>query len=209
MANPILVEVPLGDRAYRAHVGPGLIDGVGEALIPLGLGKRCVVITDSTVGPLYGERVLKSLRDAGHEVDLLEVPAGEPSKAITMAESLCRQMIQRGCDRHSFVVALGGGVIGDLAGFVAGIFYRGLPYVQIPTTIVSQVDSSVGGKTGVNAPEGKNLIGVFHQPRLVLADTETLSTLPEREFNEGFAEVIKHAAIRDAKMIPMIGAVLQ
>ena len=167
-----------------------------------------MVITDSTVGPLYGERVLSSLRGAGYEAALLQVPAGEPSKSVAVAESLCRQMIEHGCDRHASVVALGGGVIGDLAGFVAGIFYRGVPYVQIPTTIVSQVDSSVGGKTGVNAPEGKNLIGVFHQPRLVLADTDTLDTLPEREFREGFAEVIKHAAIRDADMIPLIEAVL-
>ncbi len=208
MPNPITVEVPLGDRAYQALVGPGLIDTVGRTLKPLHLRQRCAVITDSTVGPLYGERILNSLRETGHDPALLVVPAGEPSKSITVAESLCRQMIQQGCDRHAFVVALGGGVIGDLAGFVAGIFYRGVPYVQIPTTIVSQVDSSVGGKTGVNAQEGKNLIGVFHQPRLVLADTDTLKSLPEREFREGFAEVIKHAAIRDAEMIPLIEAVL-
>lgn len=209
MATPIIVEVPLGDRAYQAQVGPGLLDTVGEALAPLHLRRHCVVITDSTVGPLYGDRVLQSLTEAGYEATLLTVPAGEQSKSMALAESLCRQMIGHGCDRHAFVVALGGGVIGDLAGFVAGIFYRGLPYIQLPTTIVSQVDSSVGGKTGVNAPEGKNLIGLFHQPRLVLADTETLSTLPEREFHEGFAEVIKHAAIRDAAMIPLIEDVLE
>ena len=207
--TPIIVEVPLGDRAYHAHVGPGLLDQLGEKLAPLGLRKRCVVITDSTVGPLYGERALASLEAAGYKASLLTVPAGEASKSMAQAETLCRQMIEHGCDRHAFVVALGGGVIGDLAGFVAGIFYRGVPYVQIPTTIVSQVDSSVGGKTGVNAPEGKNLIGVFHQPRLVLADTEALHSLPEREFREGFAEVIKHAAIRDAEMVPMIEAVLK
>lgn len=209
MATPITVDIPLGQRAYQAHVGPGLLDSLGERLASLNLGKRVAVITDSTVGPLYGERVLSSLAAHGYEAALLEVPAGEPSKSIAVAESLCRQMIQAGCDRHAFVVALGGGVIGDLAGFVAGIFYRGVPYVQIPTTIVSQVDSSVGGKTGVNAPEGKNLIGVFHQPRLVLADTDTLDSLPNREFREGFAEVIKHAAIRDAAMLPSIEAVLK
>lgn len=205
----ITVDVPLGDRAYQAHVGPGLLDQLGEKLQPLGLRSRCVVITDSTVGPLYGERVLASLKRSGYEATLLEVPAGEASKSVSQAERLCREMIAHGCDRHAFVVALGGGVVGDLAGFVAGIFYRGVPYVQIPTTIVSQVDSSVGGKTGVNAPEGKNLIGVFHQPRVVLADTATLDSLPDREFREGFAEVIKHAAIRDAAMIPMIEATLQ
>ncbi len=207
--TPIAVEVPLGDRAYQALVGPGQLGQVGGHLDALNLGKRCAVITDDTVGPFYGKMLLTGLRDCGYEANLLEVVAGEPSKSVAIAESLCRRMIQHGCDRHTFVVALGGGVIGDLAGFVAGIFYRGIPYVQIPTTIVSQVDSSVGGKTGVNAPEGKNLIGVFHQPRLVVADTDTLATLPDREFREGFAEVIKHAAIRDASMVPLITAVLE
>jgi len=128
-------------------------------------------------------------------------PAGEKSKSMLEAASLCEQMIAAGLDRSSAAIALGGGVVGDLAGFVAAIYYRGIPFVQIPTTIVAQVDSSVGGKTGVNAAGGKNLIGAFHQPRLVIADTGTLATLPEREFNEGFAEVIKHAAIRDFAML--------
>ena len=211
MANdtPILVNIPLGDRAYEALVGPNLLASVGERVTKLKLGKRCAVITDSTVGPLYGDCVVASLKEAGIDAHAMEVPAGEASKSVSLAEDLCRQMIRAGCDRHSFVVALGGGVVGDLAGFVAGIFYRGVPYVQLPTTIVSQVDSSVGGKTGVNAAEGKNLIGVFHQPKLVLADTATLTSLPEREFREGFAEVIKHAAIRDEAMVPMIEAVLK
>jgi 3-dehydroquinate synthase len=125
---------------------------------------------------------------------------------MTHAEDLCRAMIRAGHDRKSLVVALGGGVVGDLAGFVAAVFYRGLPFVQIPTTIVSQVDSSVGGKTGVNVAEGKNLLGAFHQPRLVLVDPETLRTLPDREFHEGFAEAIKHAAIRDAAMLDDLAA---
>ena len=132
------------------------------------------------------------------------MPAGEASKSLSHVEEICREMIVGGHDRHSFVIALGGGVIGDLAGLVSSIFYRGIPLIQIPTTIVSQVDSSIGGKTGVNAPEGKNLIGSFHQPRLVIADTTTLQTLPEREFNEGFAEAIKHAAIRDGDMLEEI-----
>jgi 3-dehydroquinate synthase len=129
------------------------------------------------------------------------VAAGEASKSMEQAETLCREMIRAGHDRKSIVVALGGGVVGDLAGFVASIFYRGIPFVQIPTTIVAQVDSSVGGKTGVNVGEGKNLLGAFHQPRAVFIDPETLRTLPDREFHEGFAEAIKHAAIRDAAML--------
>ncbi len=207
--TPITVDIPLGDRAYQAQVGPGLLTQAGDYLqsLELGSAKRCAVITDATVGRLHAETLMTSLSHSGFEACLLEVPAGEASKSMAIVEDLCRRMIQHGCDRHAFVVALGGGVIGDLAGFVAGVFYRGVPYVQIPTTIVSQVDSSVGGKTGVNAEEGKNLIGVFHQPALVLADTNTLTTLPHREFNEGFAEVIKHAAIRDAPMIPAIEAV--
>src|SRR5690606_18215213 len=116
----------------------------------------------------------------------------------------CREMLRAGLDRKSVLVALGGGVVGDLAGFAAAIFQRGIPCVQLPTTIVSQVDSSVGGKTGVNTPEGKNLLGAFHQPRLVLADTATLATLPEREFDEGFAEIVKHAAIRDASLLDLV-----
>jgi 3-dehydroquinate synthase len=135
---------------------------------------------------------------------LITVAAGEPSKSMVCVEDVCRHMIRAGMDRTSFLVALGGGVVGDLAGFAASIFFRGIPYVQIPTTVVSVVDSSVGGKTGVNTPEGKNLLGCFHQPRLVLADVDTLSTLPEREFNEGFAEIIKHAAIRDEAMMESI-----
>jgi 3-dehydroquinate synthase len=164
----------------------------------------CAVVTDSTVGPLYGERVLASLRRSGFEPVLITVAAGEPSKSMVCVEDVCRHMIRAGMDRTSFLVALGGGVVGDLAGFAASIFFRGIPYVQIPTTVVSVVDSSVGGKTGVNTPEGKNLLGCFHQPRLVLADVDTLSTLPEREFNEGFAEIIKHAAIRDEAMMESI-----
>ena len=140
----------------------------------------------------------------GFKPTLVTIPAGEKSKALGQVETICDQMIAAGLDRKSFVVALGGGVVGDLAGFVAAVYYRGIPYLQIPTTIIAQVDSAVGGKTGVNAAGGKNLIGSFHQPRFVLADVDTLRTLPEREFNEGFAEVIKHAIIRDAQLFESI-----
>lgn len=201
------IHVDLAERGYDVIVGSGTLGSLGEALSGLVPDDAaCAVITDSNVGRLYAEALSDSLRAAGYRPTTVEVPAGEPSKSMAVTEDVCRQMIQAGLDRKAFAVALGGGVVGDLAGFAASVFYRGIPFIQIPTTIVAQVDSSVGGKTGVNAPEGKNLIGAFHQPRLVLIDTETLRSLPDREFREGFAEVIKHAAIRDADMLPAIEA---
>jgi 3-dehydroquinate synthase len=182
-------------------VGPALLARTGTLCRESGLSGSCAVITDENVGRLHGPAVAAALEAAGIPAQLLAVPAGENSKRLSAAENLCDRMIAAGLDRRSFVVALGGGVVGDLAGFVAAIYQRGIPCVQIPTTIVAQVDSSVGGKTGVNARAGKNLIGAFHQPQLVLADTDTLATLPDREYREGFAEVIKHACIRDAAML--------
>lgn len=196
------VPVDLADRAYHVIVEPGLLGRAGEALGNTSLaGLRAAVISDETVAGFHSGVLMASLEAAGYRPTLHTVPAGEGSKSMGQAETLCREMIRAGHDRKSFVVALGGGVVGDLAGFVASIFYRGIPFVQVPTTIVAQVDSSVGGKTGVNVGEGKNLLGAFHQPRLVLVDPETLRTLPDREFREGFAEAIKHAAIRDASML--------
>jgi len=197
----MFVSVPLQRSPYGVHVGPGLLDQAGSLAAGVLKPGRCALISDSNVAPLYAERVSRALCASGFDVTTLVSPAGEKSKCMQEAASLCEQMIAAGMDRSSAVVALGGGVVGDLAGFVAAIYYRGIPFVQIPTTIVSQVDSSVGGKTGVNAAGGKNLIGAFHQPRLVIADTGTLASLPSREFNEGFAEVIKHAAIRDFAML--------
>lgn len=195
------VQVDLGDRSYEILVEPGILSEAGPRIQSAGLKGRAAIITDSNVAPHYLEKVEASLAAVGYETSSHIFEAGEASKSMTRCEELCREMIQNNHDRSSFVVALGGGVTGDLAGFVASIFYRGIPFVQIPTTIVAQVDSAVGGKTGVNAPEGKNLIGAFHQPRLVLTDPETLLTLEPREFREGFAEVIKHAAIRDFEML--------
>jgi 3-dehydroquinate synthase len=146
----------------------------------------------------------ESLERAGCTVTLATVPSGEASKSLASAEEVCGKMARAGLDRKSFLVALGGGVIGDLGGFCAAIYQRGIPYIQCPTTVLSQVDSSVGGKTGVNLPEAKNMVGAFHQPAHVVADTRTLSSLPPREWNEGFAEIIKHACIRDAEMLPWI-----
>jgi 3-dehydroquinate synthase len=195
------IPVPLQRSPYDVHVGAGLLATAGGLAASVVEPGRCAIITDSHVAPLYAKQVESSLREAGFDVTTLVSPAGESSKCLSEAASLCDSMISAGLDRSSCVVALGGGVVGDLAGFVAAIYYRGIPFIQIPTTVVAQVDSSVGGKTGVNALGGKNLIGAFHQPRIVIADTDTLSTLPEREFNEGFAEIIKHAAIRDFAML--------
>jgi 3-dehydroquinate synthase len=165
---------------------------------------KCAVVTDSNVGPLYAETVIQSLRAVGKEPHLITVPAGESSKSLSWSESVLGEMVRFGLDRKSFLVALGGGVIGDLGGFCASIYQRGIPYVQVPTTVLSQVDSSVGGKTGVNLPDAKNMVGCFHQPVHVIADLDTLNSLPKREWNEGFAEIIKHACIRDASMFTAI-----
>lgn len=194
------IPVLLSRNPYEVIVGHDILRRAGEfagQLLPTG---KCAVITDNNVGPLYAEEVVSSLDHYGYEVTQIEVPAGEKSKSMSTAEEVCDAMISAGLDRRSFVVGLGGGVVGDLSGFVASIYYRGIPHIQIPTSIVAQVDSAVGGKTGINSKLGKNLVGAFHQPTLVIADTATLDTLPKREFNEGFAEIIKHAAIRDAEM---------
>lgn len=201
----VAVSLPL--TPYDVKIAPGLLATTGaECRVLFPKTKACALVTDAKVGPLYAEKVADTLRQSGFEPVIITVPAGEPAKCFAEVESINRQMIRAGLGRQAFLVALGGGVVGDLAGFAASIFFRGIPFVQIPTTIVSLVDSSVGGKTGINTPEGKNLIGSFHQPRLVLADPEVLDTLPDREFNEGFAEIIKHAAIRDAAMLPAIAA---
>lgn len=190
---------------YEVLFGEGLLQSVG----PLcrehpALKGCCVVLTDDRVGPLYAERVLDSLQKASYAATLITVPAGEKSKSWAVLAEVCEKMVAAGLDRSSFLVALGGGVIGDLGGFAAAVYYRGIPFVQIPTTIVAQVDSSVGGKTGLNSQGGKNLLGAFHQPALVLADPTTLRSLPPREFNEGLAEMVKHAAIRDPAMLELI-----
>jgi 3-dehydroquinate synthase len=197
----IQIEVPIARSPYKVLVGPGLLADCGPLIAEILKPSRCALVTDSNVGPLHAEDAETSLRQAGCDPIRITVPAGESSKSFDQTSKICDEMIAAGLDRSSFLVALGGGVVGDLTGFVAAIYYRGIPCIQIPTTIVAQVDSSVGGKTGINAPGGKNLIGAFHQPRLVIADTETLLTLPPREFHEGFAEIIKHAAIRDPEML--------
>lgn len=204
--NPTNISLSLKNDDYTVLVGSALLSQAGD-LIETHTeirSKSAAIVTDSNVARLYADTVKTALEATGTKVELIVVPAGEASKSMEVATEICRKMLQAGLDRKSFLVALGGGVVGDLAGFAAAIFQRGIPCVQIPTTIVSQVDSSVGGKTGVNTPEGKNLLGAFHQPQLVLADVTTLDSLPEREFDEGFAEIIKHAAIRDASLLDLV-----
>ena len=193
------VRVELGERSYDVVIGAGLLMRAAEFLQPLKLGKHGVIITDSNVGHLYAKLLRDTLKQGEFNTEVLDVPAGEASKSLRQANRLFERLPSLRLDRQSFVVALGGGVVGDLAGFVAAAYLRGLAYVQIPTSLLAQVDSAVGGKTGVNLPQGKNMVGAFYQPRLVLSDTDVLRTLPERELRAGFAEVIKYGAIRDEK----------
>jgi len=196
------VKVALSKNPYEVHIGDHLLEGCGTAIRKAcGGGNRCALVTDSNVGPLYGSTLQSSLEEAGAKVTRIEVPAGEASKAFSKVEVVCEAMVEAGLDRNAFLVALGGGVVGDLAGFAAAIFYRGIPYAQVPTTLLAQVDSSVGGKTGINTRGGKNLVGSFHQPKIVIADTNTLASLSERTFNEGMSEAIKHGIIRDAGLV--------
>jgi 3-dehydroquinate synthase len=166
--------------------------------------ERCAILSDSNVAPLFAKCVEKSLVSAGFRPTLITIPAGEKSKTLMQAGAICDRMIAAGFDRQSFIVGLGGGVVGDISGFVAAIYHRGIPHVQIPTTLLAMVDSSIGGKTGVDTRDGKNLIGAFHPPSLVIDDIDLLKTLPRRQFNQGFAEIIKHAIITDAKMFRML-----
>jgi len=195
-----IVNVPLGRRSYVINVGAGLLDTVGRECGRALLGKRCAIISDSKVAPLFGRQVKVSLGRAGFESEMVVVPAGETSKSVKWVEKCYDELAAHRLERKSFIVALGGGVVGDLAGFVAATYLRGIPFVQVPTTLLAQVDSSVGGKVGVNLKAGKNLVGAFHQPRLVLCDLDTLRTLPMREYRSGLAEVIKYGIIYDAEL---------
>jgi 3-dehydroquinate synthase len=185
-------------------VAEGLLKQLGARIGRNFSRRTCAIVTDTNVAPLFAARVKRSLTSAGFKPTLITIPAGEKSKTLRQAGAVCEQMIVAGLDRQSFVIGLGGGVIGDISGFVAAIYHRGIPHVQIPTTLLAMVDSSIGGKTGVNTADGKNLIGAVHQPSLVIDDLDVLKTLPRREFNQGFAEIIKHAIIADAKMFGML-----
>jgi 3-dehydroquinate synthase len=196
----IFVEVQAGSHGCDVLIESSLVTNFGDIVKKRLGGAHCAIISDSNVEPIFGKRVKQSLMSADFHPELIIIPAGEQSKTLEQAGAICDQMIAAGLDRQSFVIGLGGGVIGDISGFVAAIFHRGIPHVQIPTTLLAMVDSSIGGKTGVNTGAGKNLIGVVHHPALVIDDLDVLKTLPRREFNQGFAEIIKHAIVADAEM---------
>ncbi|MBY5592459.1 3-dehydroquinate synthase [Rhizobium leguminosarum] len=189
------VHVPLGERAYDILIGPGLIARAGAEIASRLKGRKAVVITDENVAPLYLKALVASLDEAGIASAAVVLPAGEKTKSFEHLITACDKVLEARVERNDYVIALGGGVIGDLSGFAAGIVRRGVRFVQVPTSLLSQVDSSVGGKTGINSRHGKNLIGVFHQPDLVLADTDVLNSLSEREFRAGYAEVAKYGLI--------------
>jgi 3-dehydroquinate synthase len=191
------VQVGLGDRAYPILIENGLMGSIGQDIQERGIAKRFVVVADSTVTKLYGDAVLASLGQAGFSAELITFPAGEASKTLATVANLASRLAQAGLDRKDGLIALGGGVTGDLTGFLASSYMRGIAFVQIPTTLLAQVDSSVGGKTGVDIPEGKNLVGAFYQPRAVYIDSLVLHTLPKAELLNGIAEVIKYGVIYD------------
>ena len=197
MSAPRIVRVDLAGRAYDIAIGPGLIDRVGELSAALLQAPRVIVVTDETVAPLYKERVAASFAKANVTPETIVVPAGEGSKQFAPFGALMNRLLDHKPDRKTTLVALGGGVVGDLTGFAASVLLRGVDFIQVPTTLLAQVDSSVGGKTGINTPHGKNLVGSFHQPRLVVADTDALNTLPRRELLAGYAEAAKYGLIDD------------
>ncbi len=192
------ITVALGERAYDVRIGRGLLERAGAAVAEAATpGRRVAVVADATVAALHAARLEASLAASGFAVSRVEVPPGEASKRFAELERVCDALLALQLDRGDLVVALGGGVVGDLAGFAAAIYKRGIDFVQVPTTLLAQVDSSVGGKTAIDTPRGKNLIGAFHQPRLVLADLDVLDTLPDRELRAGYAEVLKHGLLGD------------
>ena len=191
------IRVELAGRSYDIAIGPGLIDQAGTLSRPLLAAPKVTIVSDETVAPLYGARLAASFDKAGIKASTITVPAGENSKEFGAFGRLMNELLDQRPDRRTTLVALGGGVVGDLTGFAASVLLRGVNFIQVPTTLLAQVDSSVGGKTGINTRHGKNLVGTFYQPRLVLADTDVLDTLPRRELLAGYAEVAKYGLIDD------------
>jgi len=194
------VQVDLGNRAYPIYIDRGAITQLSATLKEMGATGPVAVCTDTNVGNLYGDMIVSAVREAGVQPVMCMTPAGEQSKRLANVESFIGRFLEAGLDRGSIVVALGGGVVGDMAAFAAAIYMRGIRFVQVPTTVVAQVDSSVGGKTGVNHALAKNIIGAFHQPSAVIIDLDFLSSLPKRELSAGLAEVIKHGIIADEEL---------
>jgi 3-dehydroquinate synthase len=194
----MIVDVNLGSRSYRVVVASGELQSVGQRLRDLRLGIRTALVSDAAVMRLYGKAVIASLEAAGFTVTTIDVPEGESAKTLAVAQHCWDQLLTAGLDRTSTVLALGGGAVGDVAGFAAATYMRGINFVQLPTTVLAQVDASVGGKTAIDHPLGKNMIGAFHQPRLVIIDPTVARTLPEREFRSGLAEIVKHGIVLDA-----------
>lgn len=192
------LHVGLGNRSYPIHVEQGCLERIGSDLARRNIGNRYAIIADMNVTRLYGDRLVNIMTQAGLKAQLFPFPAGEKSKTLFTFEALASRLTLAGYDRHDAIIALGGGVTGDLAGFLASAYMRGIPFIQVPTSLLAQVDSSVGGKTGVDLPEGKNLIGAFYQPQAVYIDIDVLKTLPREELLGGLAEVIKYGVIRDA-----------
>lgn len=195
--SPITLQVELGDRSYPISIGQSLLSHP-DLIARHVKGKHAAIVTNTTVGPLYLDKVKAALAGAGKQVTSIVLPDGEEEKNWASLMKVFDVLLAEKCDRKTTLIALGGGVIGDLTGFAAASYMRGVPFIQVPTTLLAQVDSSVGGKTGINHPLGKNMIGAFYQPQAVIADTATLGTLPARELSAGIAEVIKHGAIIDA-----------
>src|SRR5947209_15105661 len=195
----MIVSVNLGSHSYSIVVEAGALAGVGERLRALGVGRRAALVTDAAIIRLpYPAAVVESLERAGFSVTVIEVPEGEAAKTLTVAEHCWDRLLAAGLDRTSTVLGLGGGAVGDVAGFAAATYMRGINFIQLPTTVLAQVDASIGGKTAIDHPLGKNMIGAFHQPRLVVVDPAVARTLPEREFRSGLAEIVKHGIVLDA-----------
>lgn len=193
----MIVDVALGAKSYSVVVERGVLSTVGGRLRSLGVGSRTAVVTSASILRLYGKPVIESLEEAGFTVAVVDVPEGESAKTLAVAQQCWDALLAAGLDRTSTVVALGGGAVGDLAGFVAATYMRGLNFAQIPTTVLAQVDASIGGKTAIDHPTAKNLVGAFYQPRLVLIDPSTAATLPDRDYRSGFAEIVKHGIVLD------------
>ena len=198
------LNIDLEERSYDILIGRNILSKVGEFISKRFNPSKTTIITHPSIRSLFGDKIESGLANIINSTEVIEVPEGESSKSLQQAELIYDRMLEMKCDRKSFLIALGGGVIGDLTGFIAATYQRGIPFIQIPTTLLSQVDSSVGGKTAVNLPRGKNMIGAFYQPKLVVIDLDTLQTLPKKEFRAGLAEVVKYGVIADAELFTFL-----